>query len=341
MSASWVYVPATINVQHVRFAYVTALPIDIQDVRVGIWNASSLTNYATSSNLVNATNAGLSGNTPAIDNSRFQTVAGVSVYNAQSVPSQNLDVVCTNGRPVMNMQAINVTATNTATVTASTSITLSSVANLYVGQTVSGTGISGTPTITAINTGTSTITVSAAQTLSGTGVTLTFSTAGLATGNTIINVVALSGVTNGYTLTFANATTAALAAGVPLNLSPNKLIDTRRQLGAFANFLVGALPTVNPAFASPVILTAGWWLVGVWNGGAAVAATPTLASSPVQAFSIGLPMVDPNGPTSPGANIFKTGSFYSDTRTLSSNALPAFTASASLTGATLYLDLTA
>jgi len=341
MSASWVYVPATINVQHVRFAYVTALPIDIQDVRVGIWNANSLTNYATSSNLVNATNAGLSGNTPAMDNSRFQTATGVSVYNAQSSAGTSLDVVCTNGRPVVNMQAINVTATNTATVTASTSITLSSVANLYVGQTVSGTGISGTPTITAINTGTRTITVSAAQTLSGTGVTLTFSTAGLATGNTIINVVALSGVTNGYTLTFANATTAALAAGVPLNLSPNKIIDTRRQLGAFANFSTTALSTVNPAFASPVSLTAGWWLVGVWNGGAAVAATPTLAASANQVFGIGVPMVDPNGPTSSGASIFKTGLAYADTRTLTSSVLPSFTSSASLTASTLYLDLTA
>jgi hypothetical protein len=132
-----------------------------------------------------------------------------------------------------------------------------------------------------------------------------------------------------------------LAAGVPLNLSPNKVIDTRRQVVAFNNVKSDTLPTANPAFASPVSLTAGWWLVGVWNGGTAVAATPTLATSGIQVFSIGLPMVDPNGPTSSGASMFKTGLLYIDTRTLTSSLLPSFTTGSSLTAATLYLDLTA
>jgi len=340
VTASWVYVPATINVQHVRFAYVTALPVDIQDVRVGIWNASTLTNLATSSSLVNSSNAGVGTNTPATDNSRFQTASGVSVQAAQSAAGTSLDVVCTNGRPVVGMQQVNVTATNTGTVTGLTTFQLSSVANLYVGQTMSGTGVAGGTVIQSINTATREITVNNSTTLSGT-VTLTFNTNGLLSGTTVTNVVPKTGVTNGYTLTLSASTTFAIAAGIPLNLSPNRIIDTRRQVYSFGNMTQYALPTPNPAFASPVTLAAGWWLVGVWNGGAAVGAVPTLASSPQQSFTNGIFMGDPNGPTGSSQNIFKVGLAYSDSTTLSSSSLPTFSNTAALTAATLYLDLTA
>jgi hypothetical protein len=60
-------------------------------------------------------------------------------------------------------------------VSASASVVLNSVANIYVGQTVSGTGIVSTPTVSAINTSTNTVTLSATQTLSDKAV-LTFTT---------------------------------------------------------------------------------------------------------------------------------------------------------------------
>lgn len=71
-------------------------------------------------------------------------------------------------KPVGGIEAANDATTYTATVTtqttASASIVVSSVANLAVGMTVSGTGIPAGAIITAINAGTSTITISAAAT---------------------------------------------------------------------------------------------------------------------------------------------------------------------------------
>lgn len=72
---------------------------------------------------------------------------------------------------ILSTQAIATSAT-TAVSTASTTITVVSTAALVVGQVISGTGISGSPTVASITNGTSFV-ASAVQTLSS-GVTLTF-----------------------------------------------------------------------------------------------------------------------------------------------------------------------
>jgi hypothetical protein len=269
IATTWVYVPATVSVQHVRFAYVTALPADIVVVRVGIWNASSFTNYATSLNLVNATSSGQGSNAPSSDNSRFQTVSGVTVLTTQSAASTTLDVACTGGRPVVNM-------------------TYSS-----------GTGFTTNTRITAVTT-----------------------------------------ISGGYRLTLSAATTSALTAGTASTWTPNPLIDTRRQVTSF-NQIASALPTPYPAFSSPVSLAAGWWVVGVWQGGAASAASPTLVSSPTLQTITAVPMVDANGPSSaPGSNSFKTGGFYFEAATVTSSVLPTVSPVSGSYASTLYLDLT-
>ena len=61
-------------------------------------------------------------------------------------------------------------------VTSSTSVILNSVANVYVGQTVSGTGITGTPTVASITAATNTVTLSASQTSIADKTVLTFTT---------------------------------------------------------------------------------------------------------------------------------------------------------------------
>jgi hypothetical protein len=272
--ASWTYVPATVSVQHVRFAYSTALPTDIMDVRVGIWNGSTQANIATSSNLVNSTTSLSSGNSLNSDNSRFQTMSGVTVLTTQGGTSSTLDIAATSGRPAINMTA-------------------------------------------------------------GSGIT------GLTAGTSITSVSVISG---GYRLTLNTATTVALTSGTALTFLPNKIIDTRKQVTSFNNQPNANLPTANAAFSSAVSLSPGWYLIGVWSGGAATATTPTVVSSAFTTTFIGAPMVDANGPASGtlGFANFKTGSNYWNGISLSSGALPTLpSSSTSATGATTYLDLTA
>ena len=77
--------------------------------------------------------------------------------------------------------------TTAASSTSSTKIFLSSLTDIFVGMIIkSGTGLSGTPTITAIDTSDNSIEVSSAQTISG-GVTLTFRLEGLSSINTALN----------------------------------------------------------------------------------------------------------------------------------------------------------
>jgi len=274
VTASWLYVPATISVQHVRFAYSTRLPSDIVDVRVGIWN-SSQTNVATSVNLVNATSSGNGSNAITNDNSRFQTVSGVTVQSTQGSTSSTLNVVCTSGRLVINMAVA-----------------------------------------TAIS--------------------------GLAAGTTITGISTLSGVTNGYQLTLSAATTVALTAGTAITFAPNAIIDTRRGVIGFNIVQVSLLPSPYAAFSSAVSLSPGWYLAGVWNGGSASAASPTLNSSAFNSAFTSIPMVDPTGPsTTPGSNNFKIGSLYSDGVSLSSGVLPTFATGPGSSSSTLYLDLMA
>jgi len=89
----------------------------------------------------------------------------------------------TTAKPVGGFEAAADATTYTATVTTqtstSTSIVVSSVSNLAVGMTVSGTGIPTGAIITAINSSTLTITISAAATTTASSGTLTFG------GNTI------------------------------------------------------------------------------------------------------------------------------------------------------------
>jgi hypothetical protein len=69
-----------------------------------------------------------------------------------------------------------ITATVTTAVTSSASVVLNSVANIYVGQTVSGTGITGTPTVSSITSSTNTVVLSASQTSIAANAVLTFTT---------------------------------------------------------------------------------------------------------------------------------------------------------------------
>ena len=77
--------------------------------------------------------------------------------------------------------------TTAASSTSSTRIFLSSLTDIFVGMIVkSGTGLSGTPTITAIDTSNNSIEVSSAQTINS-GVTLTFRVIGLVSINAALN----------------------------------------------------------------------------------------------------------------------------------------------------------
>jgi hypothetical protein len=84
----------------------------------------------------------------------------------------------TTAKPVGGFEAAADSTTYTATVTTQTSgsaaVVVSSVASLALGMTVSGTGIASGSTITAINSGTLTITLSAAATTTASSGTLTF-----------------------------------------------------------------------------------------------------------------------------------------------------------------------
>jgi len=114
----------------------------------------------------------------------------VQVYPAASnlaALNGNAYVRIANGtaaKPVSGVEAASDATTYTATVTTQTSgsasIVVSSVANLAVGMTVSGTGIPAGAIITAINVGTLTITISAVATASASSGTLTFG------GNTLL-----------------------------------------------------------------------------------------------------------------------------------------------------------
>ena len=116
---------------------------------------------------------------------------GVSVLcNNAAVSAPSVDggvyVRIANGstaKPVGGFEAAADATTYTATVTtqtsASTALVVSSVANLVVGMTVSGTGIPAGAIIAAINAGTLTVTLSAAATTSASSGTVTFG------GNTI------------------------------------------------------------------------------------------------------------------------------------------------------------
>jgi hypothetical protein len=85
----------------------------------------------------------------------------------------------TTAKPIGGFEAAADSTTYTATVTTqtsgSTSIVISSVANLAVGMTASGTGIPSGAHITAISSSTLTITISAAATSTASSGTLTFS----------------------------------------------------------------------------------------------------------------------------------------------------------------------
>jgi hypothetical protein len=97
------------------------------------------------------------------------------------------------------------------------------------------------------------------------------------TGTNIASNTYIANITGGpttYTLTLTNATTAAVTSGTALTIQPPRMIDTRRQCAGYTNFTSTALTTPNPAFASPVSLTANtWYRVGLWFGGNASGGT--------------------------------------------------------------------
>lgn len=133
---------------------------------------------------------------PAFERGAVSVYVSNAATNAPTVDG-NVYVRIANGttaKPVGGFEAAADATTYTATVTTQTSgsaaIVVSTVTNLAVGMTVSGTGIPTGAIITAINAGTTTITISSAATSTASSGTLTFG------GNTIQITSATWGTTS-------------------------------------------------------------------------------------------------------------------------------------------------
>jgi len=178
--------------------------------------------------------------------------------------------------------------TTAASASGATTLTLSSVQGLYIGMTVLGTGVAAATTITAINTTTNVITISAALTaavaigaligvmpLSLTTTTpantlgsplLTFaSTTGAAVGNIIgvgvpgIPVGTVIASLTGTTITMSNNSTAAIAIGTVIPISPAPTVTPNFSGAGVFDMDLGPLyaatgvPFTYTALAQPVV----------------------------------------------------------------------------------------
>jgi autotransporter-associated beta strand protein len=112
-------------------------------------------------------NASQSGANPVIFNSAF-TATGINAKTLTLGGTNAADNII-NGAIVNNATGQTQTAANYAI--GATTITLASVEGIVVGDTISGAGIPAATTITAVNTGTKVVTISAATTAAITGTT--------------------------------------------------------------------------------------------------------------------------------------------------------------------------